>query len=76
MGRLRGGANNEAEAAQLTLAALNKLIAHAEWRFQRGGLNSAMRKDAYERPIWREAQREKVHGVPAPRRRSYRRKTR
>ena len=73
MGRLHGGANTEVEAEHLTLAQLNKLIAHAEWRFQDAGLSSAMRKDAFDRLVWLEDQRQKVHGGPAPNRRRPRR---
>jgi hypothetical protein len=69
MGRLSFGANNEQEAEQLTLPQLNKLIANAEWRFNESGLNSALRKDAFKHLIWLEAQRERIHGVPAPHRR-------
>jgi len=68
MGRLKGGANNEEEAKKLTLAQLNKLIAHAEWRFKNVG-SSGLRKSAYMRLLWLEAQREQIHGIPAPRRR-------
>ena len=59
MGGLKGGANNEAEAERLTLGELNKLIVNAEFRFVHGELNSALRKDAFKRLLWLEAQREK-----------------
>jgi hypothetical protein len=73
MGRLKKGANNRTEIEKLTLAELNGLIAHADWRFSDGGLNSALRKDAFERLIWLEAERERLHGVRAPNRRRLRR---
>jgi hypothetical protein len=73
MGRLRGGASTEDEAEHLTLAQLNKLIAHAQWRFYDAGLNSGMQKDAFDRLVWLERQREKLHGVPAPNRKRPRR---
>jgi hypothetical protein len=72
MGRLKGGANNASEIEKLTLPELNKLIIHADYRYQRGGLNSSMRKDAFEHLTWLEAQREKLHGIAASSRR-YRR---
>jgi hypothetical protein len=68
MGRLKGGANNEDEAEKLTLAQLNKLIAHAEWRFQNVG-NSNLRKSAFNRLTWLESLRERLHGIVAPARR-------
>lgn len=70
MGRLKGGANNEAEAEKLTLGQLNQLIATAEWRYNDGCLNAALRKGAFKRLVWLEAQRERLHGIPAPRRRT------
>jgi hypothetical protein len=68
MGRLKGGANTEAEAENLTLSQLNLLISGAEWRFDRG-TNSNTRKLAFKRLTWLEAQRERLHGIPAPHRR-------
>ena len=68
MGRLKGGANNEEEVEKLTLAQLNKLIAHAEWRFENVG-NAGLRKSAFKRLIWLEAEREWLHQIPAPARR-------
>jgi hypothetical protein len=68
MGRLKGGANNTEEASKLTLSELNTLTTRAEWRYQHGGLNSAMRKDAFDRLVWLEVQREHLHGVAAPER--------
>lgn len=68
MGRLKGGANNAEEAEKLTLGQLNRLIAHAEWSFQAKS-NSALRKSAFKRLVWLEAQRERLHGIPPPPRR-------
>ena len=68
MGRLKGGANNEEEVEKLTLAQLNKLIAHAEWRFGNVG-NAQLRKSAFKRLIWLETERERIHQIPAPARR-------
>ncbi len=68
MGRLKGGANTETEAAKLTLSQLELLISGAEWRFDRA-TNSNLRKLAFKRLIWLEAQRERLHGIEAPSRR-------
>ena len=65
MGRLKGGANTEAEAEKLTLAQLELLISGAEWRLDRA-TNSNLRKDAFKRLTWLEAQRERLHGIEAP----------
>jgi hypothetical protein len=65
MGRLKGGANTEEEADKLSLAEINKLIAHAEWRFKNIE-KSSLRNDAFRRLTWLEKQRERVHGVAAP----------
>jgi hypothetical protein len=72
MGRLKGGANTNEEAEKLTLAQLNKLIAHAEFRFQQVG-NANLRRSAFARLTWLEAQRERIHRIPAPPRRFPRR---
>ena len=68
MGRLKGGANTEAEAEKLTLSQLELLVSGAEWRFDHAG-NSNDRKLAFKRLTWLEAQRERLHGVAAPLRR-------
>jgi hypothetical protein len=73
MGRLKGSANNASECERLTLPELEKLIVYADWRYSHGGLNSAMRKDAFARLIWLEAERERLHGIEAPSRRRPRR---
>lgn len=68
MGRLKGGASTDAEAEKLTLSQLELLISGAEWRFDHAG-NSNDRKLAFKRLTWLEAQRERLHGIPAPSRR-------
>jgi len=68
MGRLKGGANTEAEAAKLTLSQLELLISGAQWRFD-SAKNSNLRKLAFKRLVWLEAQRELLHGIVAPSRR-------
>ncbi|OYY07597.1 MAG: hypothetical protein B7Y70_14340 [Rhizobiales bacterium 35-68-8] len=67
-GRLRGGANTDAEAEKLSLTQLEQLISGAQWRFD-GATNSNLRKDAFKRLTWLEAQRERLHGIEAPYRR-------
>ncbi|HEY6028831.1 MAG TPA: hypothetical protein VIV09_18225 [Pseudolabrys sp.] len=66
-GRLKGGANTEAEAEKLSLSELNLLIAGAEWRFD-SVTNSNLRKSAFKRLVWLESQRERLHGIEAPER--------
>jgi hypothetical protein len=66
-GRLKGGANTEAEAEKLSLSELNLLIAGAEWRFD-SVTNSNLRKSAFKWLVWLEAQRERLHGIEAPER--------
>lgn len=68
MGRLKGGANTDAEAEKLSLSQLEQLISGALWRFDRA-TNSNLRKHAFKRLIWLEAQREWLHGIEAPVRR-------
>ena len=67
MGRLKGGANTEAEAERLSLSQLNLLIAGAQWRLD-AVTNSNLRKSAFKRLVWLEAQRERLHGIDAPER--------
>jgi len=69
MGRLKGGANTADETAKISLPELQKLIAQADWRYSQAGLNAALRKDAFRRLTRLEAQRERLHGIPAPDRR-------
>jgi hypothetical protein len=72
MGTRSAVATTDEEVAALTLAELNGQIAQAEWRY--GAMtNAGRRKDAFKRLVWLEAQREKLHEIPAPKRRSPRR---
>lgn len=68
MGRLKGGANTDAEAEKLSLSQLDLLISGAQWRLD-GASNSNLRKLAFKRLTWLEAQRERLHGIVAPSRR-------
>lgn len=55
-----------ADASKLGLQELNGWIAHAEFRASHLKLSASLRKSAMKRLVWLEAQRERLHGVPAP----------
>ncbi len=67
MGKRSAIAHTEEEVVQLTLAQLNQQIAWLEWRLAVS--NSQLRKGALKHLVWLETQREKLHKVPAPKRR-------
>lgn len=69
MGRNKSTARKEDEAEKLTLAQLDKLIANAAWRAENMS-NAGLRKSAFKRLVWLESQRERLHGIAAPNRRS------
>jgi hypothetical protein len=73
MGRRAWSPTTGESAAKLTLAELNTRIASAEWGYQHGGLNSAMRKDEFQHLVWLEAERERLYGIAAPMRKPHRR---
>lgn len=56
------------ELARLTLHELNFEIQRCVWGYEHGG-SSQGRKAFFKRLVWLEAEREKLHGVPAKRRR-------
>jgi hypothetical protein len=66
MGKRSAVATSEAEAAALTLAELNQQIAVLKFRTEIG--SSALRRSAFRRLAWLEEQRERLHAVPAPKR--------
>jgi hypothetical protein len=68
MGKRSVTPSTEAEAAALSLSELNKIIAHMQYRAEGMGLSSALRRSAAETLGWLEGQRERLHGVPAPKR--------
>ncbi len=59
---------NDEDTAKLSLKQLNGWIRQAEFRASDLKLSSSLKKSAMKRLVWLEAQREKLHGVPAPKR--------
>lgn len=66
MGERSRAPETEEDAAQLGLHELNGWISRAEFRASHLKLSASLKKSAMKRLIWLEAQREKLHGVPAP----------
>ena len=62
-----GVADNANEAAQMTLAEFDSEIHRCLWGAENGGTSQG-RKAFFKRLVWLEEQREKLFGVPAPRR--------
>ena len=71
MGKRSEAPETEEQAAQLTLKELNGWIARAEFRALHMKLSASLKKSAMKRLVWLETQREKLHDVPAPRRRAF-----
>jgi hypothetical protein len=62
-------ADSEAEVAALPLRELDGQIQRLELRARKGGpfaLSNSLRKSAFKKLIWLEAQRETLHAIPAP----------
>jgi len=51
----------------LPLAELNHRIARLEYR-TKIKLSSSLRRSSFKKLVWLEAQRERIHGIPAPKR--------
>jgi hypothetical protein len=66
MGERSRSPETEADAAKLGLRELNARISHAEVRALHLKLSASLKKSAMKRLVWLEAQRERLHGVPAP----------
>lgn len=66
MGERSRAPETEADAAKLTLSELNEWISRAEFRALRLKLSASLKKAAMKHLVWLEAQRERLHGVPAP----------
>lgn len=66
MGDRSQSPETEADAAILTLRELNGWISRAEFRAVNLKLSASLKRSAMKRLIWLEAQRERLHGVPAP----------
>jgi hypothetical protein len=52
---------------KLSLQQLEKQIAFMEWRVN-GDIKGQLRKEAFKQLVWLEAERERLHGIPAPER--------
>jgi hypothetical protein len=59
---------SEAEVESLSLDALNVLIVRAKYGWENGGTSQA-RRAFFKRLVWLEAQRERLHGLVAKKRR-------
>jgi len=70
MGKRSAVATTEAEVASLTLSQLNQQIAWSEHR-ARSDLSASLRRLTLKHLVWLEEQRERLHGVPAPKRRRF-----
>ena len=68
MGARSGLPETDEDAAKLSLSDLNGRIASAEYRALHAKLSASLKKSALKRLVWLEQQREKLHGVPAPKR--------
>jgi hypothetical protein len=68
MGKRVRTPQTEADAAKVSLPQLNDWIRHAEFRAYHLKLSALLKKSAMKRLAWLEAQRERLHGVPAPKR--------
>ena len=68
MGDRSKAPESDEDAAKLSLNELNVWISRAEFRAFHLDLSASLKKSAMKRLVWLEAQREKLHGVPAPKR--------
>jgi len=67
--RARSGVvDTEEEVAKLTLDEINAEIQRCLAGAGPGGQASQGRKSFFKRLVWMEKMREKIHGIPAPRR--------
>jgi hypothetical protein len=68
MGARSGAPETEAEVAKLSLPEPNGWISRAEFRASHLKLSASLKRSAMKRLVWLEAQRERLHDVPAPER--------
>ena len=68
MGERSRAPETEKIAGKLSLKELNGRISIAEFRATELKLSASLKKSAMKRLVWLEGQREKLHGVPAPKR--------
>lgn len=66
MGERSGAPQTEADVAKLSLHELNGFISRAEFRASHLKLSASLKRSAMKRLVWLEAQRERLHGLPAP----------
>jgi hypothetical protein len=66
MGERSRAPETEEDAAKVSLRELNGWISRAEFRASHSKLSASLKKSAMKRLVWLEAQRERLHGVPAP----------
>jgi hypothetical protein len=68
MGERSRAPDTDAAVAQMNLKELNEWINRAEFRATQMSLSASLKRSAMKRLVWLEAEREKPHGVPAPKR--------
>jgi hypothetical protein len=68
MGERSRAPETEKAAEKTSLRELNGWISIAEFRATKAKLSASLKKSAMKRLVWLEGQREKLHGVPAPKR--------
>jgi hypothetical protein len=68
MGERSGAPETDEDVAKLSLRELNSWISRAEFRALHLKLSASLKRSAMKRLVWLEAQRERLHGVPAPNR--------
>jgi hypothetical protein len=66
MGERSRSPQTEADLAKLDLRELNGWISRAEFRASHLKLSASLKRSAMKRLVWLEAQRDRLHGVPAP----------
>jgi hypothetical protein len=71
MGERSRAPDTNKDAEKLSLKELNGWISIAEFRATKLRVSESLKKSAMKRLVWLEEQREKLHGVPAPRRRRF-----
>jgi hypothetical protein len=71
MGERSRAPEDEKDAEKLSLKELNGWISVAEFRATRMKLSASLKKSAMKRLVWLEDQRERLHGVPAPKRKRF-----
>jgi hypothetical protein len=67
MGKRSKMAGETLSADKLSLQELEKQISFMAWRMN-GDIKRQLRKEAFKQLVWLEAERERLHGIPAPER--------